>query len=184
MSQARDWKLALSCAFWLLVGGCASSGLSPLNFGVRQVPGADRAAVFDATRTTLADLGYRIDRSDLAEGVVTTYPLQAKSRDEPSRPGFRLRQRSRVRRVAQVRLAESAEAVSVYCKVVIQEQTTEAHRMFAGDRMSSDTPGRTPIDDEAATTTEQNDAWQTIRRDKAAESRILEAILQQTGSRP
>lgn len=179
MTQARDWKLALPCASWLLVGGCASSGLSSLNFAVRQVPGTDRAVVFGATRAALVDLGYRIDRSDLAEGVMTTYPLPGRSGSARHGWSFQ-RPRNRIRHVVQVRFAESAEAVNVYCKVVVQEQTTEAHRMFARDLMSSDTPGRTPIDREAATTTEQNTAWQTIRRDKAAERRILEAILRLT----
>lgn len=53
--------------------------------------------------------------------------------------------------------------------------------MFRHDHRVSDIPDDTPIDRDAATTTEQNTVWRTIRRDKAAERRILEAILDQAG---
>lgn len=95
--------------------------------------------------------------------------------------GTRATSRSRLRRVVHVRVTQSTDVVNVYCQVAIQEQTTEAHRMFRRNHMISDTPGETPIDREAATTDEQNIVWQTIGRDKAAERRILEAILAQTG---
>ncbi len=164
---------------WLGVGGCASTGLSPLNFSVRHIQDGNRAAVFDAARSALADLGYGIDRADPAAGVIEAQPTRTTSATEPAPTGMRLSSRTRLRQVAYLHVTRGTEIVNVYCKVVVQEQTTEAHRMFRQDHRVSDTPGHTPIDREAATTTEQNTVWQTIRRDKAAERRILEAVLDQ-----
>ena len=95
--------------------------------------------------------------------------------------GTRLRPSSRLRRLATVRVGQGAGVVNVYARVALQEQTTEAHRMFQRDHAISDIPGDTPIDREAATTSEQNTVWRTIGRDRAAERRILEAILEETG---
>ncbi len=181
MIDARTGKLVWLGATWLWVGGCASAGLSPLNYGVRHVQDGNRAAVFDAARTALNNLGYGIDKADQATGVINAQPLPATAAGRGTPVGSRLGSQTRRRLVAHVRLTQTAEVVNVYCKVVVQEQTTEAHRMFRHDHRISDIPDDTPIDREAATTTQQNTVWQTIRRDKAAERRILEAILTQAG---
>ncbi len=182
MSCARHWSIAWLCVIWLLVGGCASPGPSPLNYGVRHVQGGDAAAVFWTARTTLVDLGYKIGLADPATGEIITQPTATTPDAERAHVATRVASRSRLRRVVHVRVTQSRDAVNVYCKVAIQEQTTEAHRMFRRDHMISDTPDETPIDREAATTDEQNVVWQNIGRDKAAERRILEAILERTGN--
>ena len=82
-----------------------------------------------------------------------------------------------MRRIVEVRVADSGGAGKVFCRVLIQEQTTQAYRMFASDRSGSDAPGEyTPINRDAATTAEQNTVWRTVRRDKSAERQILDAI--------
>lgn len=54
--------------------------------------------------------------------------------------------------------------------------------MFASDRSGSDTPGDyTAINRDAATTTEQNTVWRTVRRDKSVERNILNAIAERAG---
>jgi glyoxylate carboligase len=181
MSWARHWSIASLCATWLFAGGCASPGPSPFNYGVRHVQDGDAAAVFWTAHATLGNLGYRIGPADPAAGEIITQPTATTPDAERAHVGTRAASRSRLRRVVHVRVARSADAVNVYCQVAIQEQTTEAHRMFRRNHMISDTPGETPIDREAATTDEQNMVWQTIARDKAAERRILEAILERTG---
>ena len=72
--------------------------------------------------------------------------------------------------------------VSLYCMVAVQEQATEAHRMFQQGLQESDAPIDTPIDRPEPTTTEEGNVWQTVYRDKGAERRILEAVLQQIGA--
>lgn len=161
----------------MAIGGCASSGLSPLNYAVGHVQGEDRDGVFETARTALIEQGYCIKRADLAAGVITTLPVPVALPSDLGGRGTLLSSQARFRRVAQVRVSQRSGTIDVYCRVSDEEQTTEAYRMFARDRMVFDTPHETPIDREAATTTEQNTVWRTIRRDKAAERRILKAIL-------
>ncbi len=67
------------------------------------------------------------------------------------------------------------------CRVLIQEQTTQAHRLFERDHRGYDTPTDTPIEREAATTVRQNTVWRTNRRDRRSERAILEAVTSRTG---
>ncbi len=177
--RGLTFHLLLLCQ--LFPPGCASSGPSPLSFSVRRVPQRDRAAAFDAAEDALINLGYRIDRRDPTAGLLTTRPVEGTGRDQPVHGSLQIASRGPFRRVAQVQLEETAEGLKVYCRVVVQRQTTQAHRLLAVDRTASDAPGRTPIEREAATTTEQNTVWQTIRRDTAAERRLLEAITGRPG---
>ena len=170
------WAVAL-----VLTASCTSPGPSPLDYGVRQVQQRDRRAVFDAVEVALVDLGHRIERRDPAAGVLVTQPVEGGASEEPARRGVGLSSRGRTRRVTEVRVEETAEAMKVYCKVLMQEQATQAHRMFAFEQSGSDTPGQSAIDRDAATTSEQNTVWRTLRRDKAAERDILAAIVQRTG---
>lgn len=175
MSQFHKTGVSVAGICWLVAGGCASTGLSPLSYGVRRVEGGSQSALFDAARAALVDLGYQIDQADAAAAVITTRPTLAPRRLSNARA--RISSGGQPRCVVEVRVGARAGAVNVYCKVAIQQQVTAAHRMFAYDRSGADDPGATPIDRDAATTAEQNTVWQTLRRDKAAERRILEAIL-------
>ena len=169
------------CAAWLLTGGCASPGPSPLSYAVRHVQGGDPAVVFETAHAKLDSLGYRVGLADPVVGEITTLPIATTPNAERVHVGTRVGSQSRLRRLVHVRVTQSMDLVKVYCQVAIQEQRTEAHRMFRRNHMISDTPDDTPIDQEAATTDEQNMVWQTIGRDRTAERRILEAILEKTG---
>ncbi len=173
-------RLVWSCAALLLAGGCAAPRLSPLNYGVRHIPDVDAAVVFAATREALISEGYGIERADQAAGVITTQPIPAARRDGNVQAGGRLRSAPRMRRVVRVHVTRSADVVNVYCKVVVEEQATEALRMLQYDSRVTDSPGETAIDRDAATTASQNTVWRTVRRDKAAEQRILETVLNNT----
>ncbi|MBI4719557.1 MAG: hypothetical protein HY763_17305 [Planctomycetes bacterium] len=167
---------------WL--GACAAPGPAPTSFGVREVAGGNRAAAFDSAEAALIGLGYSIERRDPTSGVLVTEPLAVSSAEEPAvRSGGRLRAPRGLRRVAEVRVSGSGGAVQVYCKVAVQEQTTEAHRFFAQNSALSDNPGATAIDRDAGTTTRQNTVWQTLRRDRQAEQAILARITESSEAR-
>lgn len=172
----------LLCSAFLLTSGCASTGLSPLQYGHRRIEAGDRSVVFDAARDVLIDQGYRLESADPVAGVIITQPAAVASgfRGEQglsllTGPGF-TSSRS-MRRFAEVRLSQSITGINIYCKVALQRQATEALRMFQHDSTVSDIPSETAIEREGATTVEQNVFWQTVRRDKTAERRILEAII-------
>ncbi len=167
----------------VLFGACAVSGPSRLGYGVRRFAEADRSALFQAAADALVEAGYRIDRSDRAAGMLSTFPVAGKLRDVAARRRARLGTPARIRRVVQVRIEQGADGISVYCKVAVQEQVTEAYRMQAYDLHTADSPVHTPIEREAATTREQNTVWQTVRRDKRQECEILAAVEQRIAVR-
>lgn len=152
-----------------------------MDYTVRHVQERDRGAALDAAEAALIDLGYIIERRDPAEGVITTQPVEAQAGLDSTRAAS-LSSRGKTRRIVEVRVQNEGGAAKVFCRVLIQEQTTQAHRMFASDRSGSDTPGDyTAINRDAATTTEQNTVWRTLRREKSTERNILNAITEHTG---
>jgi hypothetical protein len=175
-AHASPTRRAWTLASLLLLSSCAAPAPTPMDYSVGQGQPGDRTALLDTAEAALIGLGYRIERRDAGEGVLTTQPVEAQAGLDPMRPAS-LSSRGKTRRMVEVRVADSGGATKVFCRVLIQEQTTQAHRMFAADRSGSDTPGDyTAINRDAATTTEQNTVWRTLRRDRSAERQILDAI--------
>ena len=173
----------MGSAWLLLLTSCAAPAPTPMDYTVRHVQQRDRSAALDDAEAALIELGYKIERRDPAEGVITTQPVEAQAGLDSTRPAS-LSSRGEARRIVEVRVQNDGGVTKVFCKVLIQEQTTQAHRMFASDRSGSDTPGDfTPINRDAATTTEQNTVWRTLRRDKSVERDILNAITNRSGAR-
>jgi hypothetical protein len=164
------------CVSFIVVGGCAAPGPSPSSFAVQRLPGADSTAAFEQAERALISLGHRIDQRDRARGIITTQPISGAARDEPRRRTVSLSGPRAARRVCEVLIAGDDGGVSVYCRVAVQELSTEAHRLSARDHGISDTPDHTPIDREGATTRDQNQVWRTIRRDRVMEREVLAAI--------
>ncbi|MHC4695728.1 MAG: hypothetical protein ACYTFA_03180 [Planctomycetota bacterium] len=175
MIRLNDTRFAWIYALFM-VGGCASPGPSTGRHAVIHLQGVDRAAAFNAAELAFVKLGYKIDRQDLSSGVLEAAPVADVGGGELTRRTPRLSSPSDVRRVARARVERVGDTVSVYCRVLVQEQTTQTHRLFADDRHGQDTPTNTPIEREAATTVQQNTVWRTIRRDRDNERQILTAI--------
>lgn len=152
-----------------------------MDYTVRHAQQRERGVALDAAEAALIDLGYKIERRDPAEGVITTQPVEAQAGLDSTR-AVSLSSRGKTRRTVEVRIQSDGDATKVFCKVLIQEQTTQAYRMFSSDRSGSDTPGdNTAINRDAATTSEQNTVWRTLRRDRPSERNILNAITERTG---
>lgn len=167
----------------MLLTSCTAPSPTPVDYTVGHVQPLERGAAFDAAEGALLDLGYQVERRDPAEGVITTQPVEAQAGLDSTRPAS-LSTRGKARRIVEVRVHNDDGVTKFFCKVLIQEQTTQAYRMFASDRSGSDTPGDfTPINRDAATTTEQNTVWRTVRRDKSAERGIVNAITERIGVR-
>ena len=69
ISNTRVFCLCISGFY---VGGCASSGLSPLHYTVRHIQNGDADKDFAAAVASLVDLGYKIDTADAHTGTITT----------------------------------------------------------------------------------------------------------------
>jgi hypothetical protein len=166
--------------FTPLFTGCAtpSGALSPSSYSARSVFGTDPHAVLDVAEAALIEHGFSIARRDARTASITTIPIDIEP--DPDSRVLRARQQARTRKVAEVRVETLGGDMRVYCRVAIQEQTTEAHRLLAYDRASSDVPHDTPIDRGAYATPEQSTVWQMIRRDGAAERAILASVTRRT----
>lgn len=152
--------------------GCASRASRPVNYAVREAPSGDRGASLDAAEAALVSLGYTVARRDTAGGILVTQPVAIEGAGERT-----VRADNPLRKVAEVRLTGSDASPKIQCKVIVQEQSTESYRLLAFERGGDDLPGhQTAIDRDAATTAEQNTAWRTVRRDKAAEREILDRL--------
>lgn len=132
--------------------------------------------MFASAQRALVDLGFRLDRVDLELGLITTRPSELRSGTLVPRDRSRLSSPGRLRRIAEVRIVPVSDGIDVFCSVAIQRLETEAHRMFRHETAASDVPHETAIDRGAGSTNEQNTVWHTIRRDKPAERKILNAI--------
>ncbi len=166
----------------LLMAGCASPGPSTTGRAVAQMAGSDRVAVSNAAELALTGLGYRIDRRNVSAGILAAHAASGEGQEQYVRRPLRLSSGNITRRVAEVRVEGVGETVSVYCQVLVQEQTTQAHRLLGHEQRGYDTPTDTAIDRDAATTTQQNTVWRTISRDRDGERRILAAITDSTNS--
>lgn len=175
MNPFDRWTHLGRVAVLTALSGCVASGPVALRYSVRTAAGElDRA--WEASAATLSALGYQVDDRDRHSGVLTAESIDKKTVGVST--GARGRPPVLIRRRVELRVKPVSAGVKVFCKVVVQHQTTEAHRWLAFDRTSSDMPGRTPIERDAATTIEQNTVWETVRRDKATERAILSAILE------
>lgn len=186
MSIMRRVRFARLMVALVILGtwGCASTGPSAVSHSLRRVAVDDRQALFDAAEAALLDLGHAIDQRDATEGLLRTVPVETADGGQRRRGGPRLSSGRLVRQVTEVRVQRGAIEASLFCRVMIQEQTTGAYRMHAQAMRGSDVPNETAIDRDAATTAEQNTVWQTVRRDRAAESAVLAAILERAGVSP
>ena len=168
--------LFVMCVTIVELGGCAAQAPTSANFAVRHFPSGDRAGLLTAAAAAMEESGYELSLGDPDSGRLVSRPRFNVAGDKPTGRTSQISTKSLMRRIAEVRVEDSGDRVSVFCRVLVQEQTTRAHRMLAFDQSGSDSPATTPIEREAATTESQNTVWQTVRRARTAERRILAEI--------
>lgn len=177
MSQ-KTWMACGLCLSW--AAGCASPRPSAVNYNVVTLSGATDLAAMDAAEGALAE-HFTLARREAGTQTLTTLPTESEAVGGGERIGDVIGARRRERRYAEVRIEPAGSSVKVYCKVLVQEYDTDAHQVFSRDHATTDLPGDTPADRDAATTTEQNAVWRTKRRDKELERRILRDIQERLG---
>jgi len=84
--------------------------------------------------------------------------------------------KSPVRQVATLRLQTQSGYVVANCLVRLQRQGSATYEQFGASGNYSSIPNDTPSQQTAATTPEQNEAWETRGRDTALEREIIEEL--------
>ena len=176
MHAKRCLGLFVVCVTVVELGGCAAQAPTAANFAVRHFQNGDRSGLLAAASAAMEETGYETSPGDPNLGRLVSVPRYNVPGDEPTGRATQISSKSMTRRIVEVRVEDSGDRVSVFCRVLVQEQTTRAHRMLAFDQSGSDSPATTPIEREAATTEQQNTVWQTIRRARSTERRILTLI--------
>lgn len=132
------------------------------------------AAAFAAAEQALGER-FPIETRDPQSGLLTTAAVDSHA-TQASRFGGVLSTPRRVRKTARVRVEPAGDGVNIWCKVILEENETGAHALFAQEHSLSDVPSDTPADRDGATTTEQNTVWRYKGRDRRLEREIRRAI--------
>ena len=164
-------------ALIVLVAAAMLAGCSQQMSGSSRVLGQvsfDKA--FATSKEVMSSL-FPVATADRYTGVITSRPKALDLRSERLVSRFTRMRGSPARRIATLRLRQSARGVIAFASVEIQRQDSPVHRHLGADMENYDSvPNKTPAELEAASTFEQNELWRTQRRDRAMEQRILSAV--------
>jgi len=156
----------------LLTGGCAaqqyrSQPLGEVSYG----------QAFQAARDVFSQY-FSVASADRDSGRIVARPKPVEA--APSR----LLGASPARHLATLRVREKDGQVFAQVRVEIQRQDVGAFRAMQPVTADNELPGRTPAQDTAAVSADQNQAWQTTGRDEALERTVLNDLLQRLAKQP
>ncbi len=126
----------------------------------------DYAEAFRAGRTVLGQY-FSIASADAESGKIVSRPKAVDAARD------RLLGTTPARKVAQMRIRQKGEMVFADVQVYIERQDVDAIRQMQPLTVDNDVPNRTPADEAAAVTAEQDQRWQRTGRDHQLEQKIL-----------
>jgi len=162
----------------LLVLGCSQGvRIAHLPSSSKRLAGIGLDEAFSVVKKVLRG-EYRIDQIDRDNYVLHTAPVEYVTSEPTGRLADQvLGGKNLHRRVAIVRVSPSATgATVVYVRVEVQRYDTRVRRAFAYQRQSSDLPSEVSAAETSSGGPERRDAWTMVRRDRAEEQQIIQAI--------
>ena len=145
-----------------------------------------KADISSGTRLSLGDVSYdealavarEVMRKhfELAPGNPGDSAIVARPKPVDARAQRILGGKSPVRQLATLRLQSRAGHVVANANILLQRQGSASFRQFGSSGNYSTIPNDTPSQSEAATTPEQNEAWETRGRDRALERTIVQEL--------
>lgn len=155
----------------LLVTAGLLAGCSTAAPGTTRALGDVSPDVAFATARQVLGQYFPIDDANPRTQVITTRPRPVDAGWDRPLGGYPARQ------VAILRIVEENGSVAASLAVTEQRQRAQMHRSVqqVGENYDS-VPNQTPAEQEAATTLEQNESWETHRYDHALEARILSEL--------
>ncbi len=163
----------------LLATGCETSGPTTKTFSYVRLPGVDRTSAFSAAVDAMRE-NHDIATIDRDQWVLHSVPQETEEEAATPRVGDLVGIPRTVRRVVTAYVTGDDQNAEAWCRVAIERNESNEHNLFIHDMQQDDTATATPADREAATTTEQNSVWRTLRRDKRAERELLDKVREMT----
>ncbi len=154
-----------------LLAALALSGCRIASPGTTRMLGqVEYASAFATGREVMAQ-HFSIASSDPETGVILSRPQFVEARGE------RLLGDSPARNLAKLLLRKEEGMIVAHLSVALQREASAVHQSMPIPGQNYDSvPNRTPAEKTAATTTEQNEDWQTQEYDKALERSILNEL--------
>lgn len=159
----------------MIAAGCETSGPTTKTFSHVRLPGTDRATAFSAAADAIRE-NHAISTIDRDQWMIHSVPEETEEEAATPRVGDLVGVARTVRRVVTAYVTGDDQNAEAWCRVAIERNESNEHNLFIHDMQSDDTATATPADREAATTTEQNSVWRTLRRDKRAERALLDKV--------
>jgi hypothetical protein len=163
--------LLVSSTLLCMVAGCMEPQTTPARparidsgYRTQQLNTNDYESAFAAAQGAVME-HFQIASADRATGMIQLVP------SESTRPGG-----ARVRKMGQVIIQKSGSFVVAAVQVRIEKYATPSIRVIESTFAADDRPGKTPIQEEAGLTRQQQEYWTPEGRDVAMEAQILNRI--------
>jgi hypothetical protein len=159
-----------------LLAGCAEHGTVDME-QQRVIRDAEPDEVFAAAATVL-QREFGSAKLDRGSHRIDTAPVEFSTQRESGTARDLYRGRSTMRRTAHFSVGRTGGQTVARLRIDVDRRDTERQAvMQPRPNRLSDTPGQeTPIDNDAATTAEQNSVWTRVRRDRALERALLDEL--------
>lgn len=183
MRSAAARAILVACAI-VLAGapGCselsATSGADGAGGGATplKMPNTTTNAAFDAGLNALRQYFSQVQDLRLEGRLVSGWAEYDQKGGTGRLRDATLNYRNRLRRRATLWISPAEPGAVAKCQVRTQRLDTADHRAFEQQQQFNDLPNSTPIDREAATTTDQNQAWTEMQRDRQMERELLQVL--------
>lgn len=156
--------------FIALIGALAAGGCQFDRYRSQPLGEVGYARAFAAGKTVMSQY-FSIASADPETGKIVSRPESVKARRD------RLLGSSPARQVATLRIRQKGDDIFADLRVEIQRQDATATRHMQPVTVDTELPSRTPAQETAPLTAEQNQAWQTTGRDESLERTILADLL-------
>jgi hypothetical protein len=165
--------LLVGSALLCTVAGCMEPQTTPARparidsgYRTQQLSTSDYESAFAAAQGAVME-HFQVASADRATGVIQLIP------SESTRPGG-----ARVRKVGQVIIQKTGSFVVAAVQVRIEKYATPSIRVIESTFAADDRPGKTPIQEEAGLTRQQQEYWTPEGRDISMEAQILSQIVE------
>lgn len=167
----------------LLLTGCADDDAS-IQMMTRELPTADRDAVIAAAQKILVE-NFPRTSVDRQAYLITTAPAEYNTTSDSGTSRDMVKAPTTMRHSARFGVARRGDRSVARVRVDVERRDTSRREVVSPEPFRlSDSPSYSPIERDAARTTEQNTVWTRVRRDARLERAILDELERQFVSSP